>query len=63
MQIPIVEWFNPKNEEHRAAYQTLMDTGKWPEECPPADVYLNCGWETTIHRIFSRKLKSVEPVV
>jgi len=39
----IIEWFQPNDVEHIRAYKHLMDTGIWPMEVVPKELY----WDTS----------------
>lgn len=43
--ISIDEWFDPLNKDHIAAYQHLSDTGTWPPEFLPDDIFFPHSWQ------------------
>lgn len=45
----LVEWFDPYNKEHMAAYKHLQDThGMWPKGFIPEGMSLGLGWQFVI---------------
>src|SRR6266576_4307989 len=46
--ISIVDWFDAKNLAHLQAYQTMQNTGYWPEHFIPADVAFPICWNTML---------------
>lgn len=46
--ISISEWFDPYNHEHMVAYRCLCDTGMWPVDFIPDNIYLPPGWQMLV---------------
>ena len=42
------EWFNPYKNEHIKAYRVLQNTGMWPTDFLPMNIYIEPNWQSII---------------
>ena len=48
--MPFIDWFDPYNVDHMAAFDIWRKKGRWPSTFIPEHVKLNVGWSIQIYK-------------